>query len=330
MRVFIITTEWPTEKNPHAVPFLTQHVNILRESGIEVEVFHFHGTQNPINYLLSWQRIRKTPFWKKADILHAHWGQSAFLTLFSNKKRVITFHGSDLQGIVDRIGRITIKGRILIALSKWMATLADYCIVVSAKLIPILPNKCRNVRIIPIGIDTQEFHPMDKKTSRETLDLDQNDKIVLFMSDPNRTEKRFAFAQKAIEKFQIQHPELRIRLLVVSGVDYSTIPYYINSGDVLLLTSTHEGSPTVVKEALACKVPIVSFDVGDVAERINGIDGCYLCEERTFDCLIKGLEVALEHGPLIDLPESATRQLDESFNVLEILDVYKTLLGNVV
>ena len=33
-----------------------------------------------------------------------------------------------------------------------------------------------------------------------------------------------------------------------------------------------------VKEALACDVPVVSVSVGDVAERIAGIDGCHLAD----------------------------------------------------
>jgi len=51
---------------------------------------------------------------------------------------------------------------------------------------------------------------------------------------------------------------------------------WLNASNVLLLTSLHEGSPTVVKEALACGLPVVSVDVGDVAERIEGIEGCHL------------------------------------------------------
>ena len=47
------------------------------------------------------------------------------------------------------------------------------------------------------------------------------------------------------------------------------IPEIINCADVLALTSFFEGSPTVIKEALACGIPIVSTDVGDVKYILN-------------------------------------------------------------
>ena len=59
-------------------------------------------------------------------------------------------------------------------------------------------------------------------------------------------------------------------------VPYNQVPVWLNASDVLLLTSLHEGSPTIIKEALACNVPVVSVDVGDVRERIKEIQGCYL------------------------------------------------------
>lgn len=326
IRVYLITTEWPSAENPSAVPFLSRHVRLLRESGVEVEVFHFRGKQNPFNYLIAWWRIRHTAFWKKADILHAHWGQSAFLALFSKKKLVITYHGSDLHGIVDQKGKKTLNGRILSTLSRLIARRSDCCIAVSNQLAQLLSGKCKNIKTIPIGIDTDLFFPMDKISCRRRLNLDIHAKIILFISDPNRTEKRFSLARTAVDEYQKLHPNIRIHLIVVTGIDHSLIPYYINSGDALILTSTHEGSPTVVKEALACKLPIVSFDVGDVAERISNVDGCYLCKEETIECLVKGLEIAITHGPLGDLPINAIKNLDERNNVSEVIEIYKTLV----
>jgi len=57
---------------------------------------------------------------------------------------------------------------------------------------------------------------------------------------------------------------------------HQDVPIWLNASDVVLLTSLHEGSPNVIKEALGCDVPIVSVDVGDVRERIQGVEGCYI------------------------------------------------------
>jgi glycosyltransferase involved in cell wall biosynthesis len=62
----------------------------------------------------------------------------------------------------------------------------------------------------------------------------------------------------------------------LSGIPHASVPAWLNAADVVLLTSDHEGSPNVIKEALACNTAVVSVDVGDVAARIDGVAGCYL------------------------------------------------------
>ena len=327
IKVLIITTEWPTEKNPYAVPFLVRHVQLLKESGINVQVFHFRGKKNPFNYLKAWWRIRQIPYWEEAEILHAHWGQSAFPALFSRKKLVITYHGSDLYGIVNSYGRQTLQGRVLTWLSKCMAAHADYCITVSARLNKMLGAKNEKTVTIPMGIDLQKFQPMDKIDCREKLNLPKGTRFVLFVSDPTRPEKQFWLAQQAVNQYQARHPEQTIQLMVVNGIYNDQIPVYMNSGDVLILTSTHEGSPTVVKEAIACNLPVVSFNVGDVEDWIKDLDGCYLCEEASVDCLVKGLEIALMHGTLHNLPEKLRNRMDEKNTTVEVIKVYQNLVN---
>jgi len=55
-----------------------------------------------------------------------------------------------------------------------------------------------------------------------------------------------------------------MELLTVSKVYYTEMPWYYSAADAMILCSDSEGSPTSVKEALACNLPVVSTDVGDV------------------------------------------------------------------
>ena len=53
--------------------------------------------------------------------------------------------------------------------------------------------------------------------------------------------------------------------------------------DILVLTSYFEGSPNIVKEAISCGLPVISVDVGDVKEQIDGIDNCQNYHNDKFD-----------------------------------------------
>ena len=76
----------------------------------------------------------------------------------------------------------------------------------------------------------------------------------------------------------------------------------------MILTSLHEGSPNVVKEALACNVPVVSVDVGDVRERLAAAEGCSLAEAEPLD-LAEKLQVTLRKNTR---PHSRASVLDLS------------------
>ncbi len=296
LKVLFITTEWPTNKHPGHVPFLVQYADALRKQDVDVAVYHFRGKANPLNYLRAWFDVRKQTLWSEAEIIHAHWGQSAFITLFSRKPLVITFHGSDLQGIVSPQGKYNFKGKVLVMLNRWISRKAKVCIAVSERLRQLLPGDLEHVAVIPMGIDLELFKPLDKTKSRQALGLDPHKRYLLFVSDPNRPEKRFSLAQQAVAAANLQDAEL----LVVCDQPYEKIPLYLNAGDLLLLTSSHEGSPVILKEALACNLPVVSVDVGDAREKLENIDGCEVCENDEPQTIARAILHVLAHGKPIN------------------------------
>jgi len=128
-----------------------------------------------------------------------------------------------------------------------------------------------NAVILPNGVDLNLFKPLDKKECRNKLGWDLDKKYILFASNPARPEKNFVLAKQTIENLNND----KIELKVVYDVDHKLMPIYLNAADVFLLTSKWEGSPNIVKEAMACNIPIVATEVGDIKYLFGNIEGYY-------------------------------------------------------
>ncbi len=318
----MVTSEWPTPENPTFVPFLVEQVAALRRAGVEVEVFSFRGANNPANYARARWRLRQRWDLSSFDLIHAQFGQSGLVVGRSATPLVVTFHGSDLHGIVARGGGYTRRGKILRAASRWVARRATRVILVSWHLSAFLPMHTP-FDVVPCGIDRKRFRPMARREAREELGLPAEAPLVLFASSPSNPVKRFDLARATVAALP---PQLGVQLLTLEGVPHDRVPLYMNASDALLMTSRHEGSPMVIKEALACDLPVVSLPVGDVADRIEGVEGCTLCHQETPAALAEALE------PLVRSPrradgQTAVEELDHSRLTPKILASYRTALA---
>jgi glycosyltransferase involved in cell wall biosynthesis len=135
------------------------------------------------------------------------------------------------------------------------------------------------------GVDLELFRPLDRSACRAELGWDESARHVLFPASPRRPEKGFSLASRAVALVQSQGT--RVELHALEGVPHEAIPTWLNAADVVVLTSAHEGSPNAVKEALACNVPVVAVDVGDVRARLAPIRGCEVAERRPEDIALK-------------------------------------------
>jgi len=322
MRVLIITSEWSTHEHPAYDPFVVQQVEYLRRAGVEVEIFAFRGEKNPINYLRAWLKLRSLHDIERFNLIHAHFGQNGLLALRARLPLVVTFHGSELHGIVGSNGRYTMRGAILRLLSRYVARQATEIIMVSEHLTNYLPSRLP-FQVIPCGVDFELFRPMPQLEARKQLGLPSGKLLVLFAAYSCRPVKRRYLAQEAVTLLK---KEFDVDLVEIFDVPHKVVPLYMNACDALVITSKHKGSPTAVKEALACNLPIVSVKIGDVPQRIQEVDGCVVCDDDAPTTIAQGLAQVLRSRQRI-CGRNFIANLDERLNVQAIIKVYQTALA---
>lgn len=317
LRVLMITSEWPTGEAVHGAPFIVRQVRYLRRSGVEVEVLPFRGAGKVRNYWRGRRQVRALLESGRFDLVHAQWGQSALLALPRAVPLVVTFRGSDLEGLPDAAGRLTPGGRVLRGVSRFAARRADQVVVVSERLARHLPP--RRYHVIPSGIDLTLFKPSPQPQARARLELSQQGPLVLFAASPENAIKRYPLARAAVD---LLPADLGAELIVTEGVPHEHMPLYMSAADALLLTSFHEGSPNVVKEALACGLPVVSVDVGDVRQQVGGLEGCAVIDGESPQDLAAALERVLRRRRRV-VAAGVVAPLDEALLVERLIEVYR-------
>src|SRR5438477_8830621 len=275
MRVLVATSIYPTSENPSRGTFVRTQVEYLKRAGVEVELFHLKGPSRKLMYpkavLELRQRLRASPI----DLIHAHYSYVGIIARTQWKVPVVvSYCGDDLLGTVNVRGKQTLFSRLAVFGGRLLSHVADGVIVKSRGMASRLKRK--DVYVIPHEVDFELFRPMDREQARIALGLDLRKKYLLFAASPDIPVKRFPLAKEVADRLRRQNPE--IELLVVHKEPQDRLPFFMNACDALVFTSYQEGSPNVVKQAMACNLPIVSTDVGDVREIMGRTDRCYVCE----------------------------------------------------
>ena len=238
-------------------PFIKEQGDSLISEGLNVEYFIIYG-KGILGYLKNLRLLKNQIKNFKADLIHAHYGLSGFLSIFQRKIPVIiTFHGSDLN-------------------IWWVKYLSYLAAQLSAKSIFVSKQLAKKINvnnydIVPCGVNTDKFISIDKQLARKKLGFESDENIIVFSSSFDNKVKNYPLAKKALELIDMNY-----HLIELKGYTRDELKILLNASDLVLLTSFTEGSPQIIKEAMACNIPIVSTDVGDVKEVISGMEGCYI------------------------------------------------------
>jgi glycosyltransferase involved in cell wall biosynthesis len=242
--------------------FYRQQVRSLEDRGVAVTTLAVPGrrrardedARTPLDYLRFVRQVRRR-IDDSFDLVHANYGLTAPAALAQRQLPVVvSLWGSDLMGRFGPVSRVC-------------ARFADATIVMSEGMAAELDG---DPYVVPHGVDLDRFRPIPARDARREIGWSDGPAHVLFPYSPEREVKNYPRAERVVAavRDRLDRP---VELHSVTGEPHDRMPLYYSAADALLLTSKREGSPNAVKEAMACNCPVVSTDVGDVRERLDGV-----------------------------------------------------------
>ncbi|MFN6179062.1 MAG: glycosyltransferase [Flavobacteriales bacterium] len=259
----------PAREGSGAYPFAYRQANALeRDHGAEVTYFHLNSRTSPFVLLGARRRFKALLKSARPDVVLVYYGSvSALFTVLSSAVPVVvSFQGSDLNRTPSDGFFRDLFGRIF---SQLAAFFAAGIVCVSERLRDRLWWRTAEARVFPLGVEPEVFLPMDKAECRKQLGWNDDDRVILFNGN-NPGVKRLDIAEAVMQRLVVQYPGARLEVLK-GKVPYDRVPVLLNAADALLLCSDSEGSPSMVKEAMMCGLPVVCNDVGDTPDRLRGV-----------------------------------------------------------
>jgi glycosyltransferase involved in cell wall biosynthesis len=275
MRVLFATNMYPLPDRPSYGIFVKRQADAVKALGHDLDELFFDGSRNALAYLSAFRRLARETHWFKPDLIHAHHGITGFIAAYprSPVPLVLSLVGDDVLGAPRRRGGITVKSRLICDMTRAACARAAHIIVKSSEMAGIVRSwGFRAPHVIPNGVDLEFFappaSPADVWAARQRLGLDPHRKYILFPSHSWEHRKRVDLAEAVTSG--VGRAGVDVALLRVYHQPQAVVAEYFRACDVMILTSEWEGSPNVVKEAMAATLPSVAFDVGDVRWLCSG------------------------------------------------------------
>jgi len=272
-----------------------EFVDPLRQAGYDIELVYAGNLTGVREGCSSLARLRRET--RGAAIVHAQYGSGcAALASLLPSSRVLTLRGSDWYGVASQ--RRAGRGAIAPWLTRAVVRRFRHVVVVSNRMRRDVARFVGDGRIsvLPSGIDLTRFFPRERMAARHALGEDGDARPwVLFSSVADQNPvKRAELAQAAMHIVNRHRPEVQLKIM--TGVERALVPEFVSACNVILLTSTHEGWPNIVKEGLASNIPFVSTDVSDLAEIASREPSCAVTDADP-DALARALLDVLEASP---------------------------------
>ncbi len=313
---------YPHEKNPFNGIFVYEQEQAIKAffPDVSFDVYFINGQKSKFEYAISFLSVNRRISKGKYDLVHIHFGLSG-LYLFSpfthRIPTLITFHGSDIQSA-------STHNYWMVKISKKVAKKVDAAITLNDGMDKLVRTLNPSTYKIPCAVDMNVFH--DKGCRKRNIE--RKSVRILFPSSRNRQVKNYPLFGKTIDILRSTYGFHVVEYELVNKTREEINNLY-NTVDVLLLTSKSEGSPQVIKEAMACNLPCVCTPVGDVAFLLDGVKDCYVSKnhdsEELAELVVKSLK---RDGNGISGREKIYKLGLDQKNIAEKLyHVYKSLIA---
>lgn len=314
MRVLFVTNMYPIDGySYYGIHVKEQIDSIKNEFLLDEIIFFINGKNSKLNYLYSIFRANYLIHKEKFDIIHIHYGISGIFLLFNpfiKSPIVLTLHGSDVN--TDNIFTRFIVGNVIARCSK--------IIVMNNQMYDMVKPYAKSLEVIPCGIDVNFFKPQQKI---------HNPKLVLgFSGNPERKEKNYPLF--FIVKNKLEEQGYNVEVVIFHNLTRAEVVTKLNYITILLLTSFNEGSPQIIKEALACNTSVVSVPVGDIPDMLAGVDNCAVIKDHQPEGLVNGIFEIIQKKNRFENNQGRDRlktlNLDQRSIASRIYNCYKQLL----
>lgn len=324
MKILFVTNGYPTQKHPEYCVFTKEQIESVQVNSENIsDIFFINAREKgKLEYVRSILPLKRKM--KEYDIIHAFHGLSFLFVFFlaPNKNIVVSF----LNSIDNEYGESKFRSKILVFITKRIIRRQNIVKIFKDKI----PGEFRqNSYYLPNGVDLSKFFPIPKNEAKNKLNLDIHKRYILFVSSKNKFRK-----QKRYDRFNSVMEILKkdfndIEELVLVNEPREKIVNYFNAAELHLLTSDYEGSPNSVKEAIACNIPVVTTNTGNVYEMINDIDYCYVSFEFEAEALANFCRKILNNktNTINIYKKIIDKGLDINSKASELINIYQHIIS---
>ena len=330
-----------SDKGGKFVPFIEEQIVALQQAGVEIIRYGVTG-KGVVGYLRELPALRRYIRDERPDIIHAHYGLCGLLANLQRMVPVITtYHGSDInKPSIRRFSKIAMRlSAHNIFVSARSASLAmgneQWAIDNETnRQSPIANRLKKRSTLLPCGVNIPKpwTELQNKLVGQLTLNqwvqgvLSKDAKNILFAGAFDNKVKDPELAKEAMNELEVKG--VKANLIELKGYNRDQVNALMYNCDALLMTSKTEGSPQVIKEALACGCPIVSMDVGDVAERTSGVEGCHVVPSREPKDIAQALLQAIVYNGRTNGRDKIIEMgLSNELVAKRLIEIYKQVLA---